>query len=89
MVRCGDDSSPGVGRGGGSIFPCPATGFSFDAVRVILAAVPRLACSIMPWTLAVMADVAAVAADLNGLDGLRGETGRAMKLFTGELGGIG
>lgn len=35
-----------------------------------------------------MADVAAVAADLKGLIGLRGEMGLAMKLFAGELGAI-
>lgn len=66
-----------------------ATGFSFEAVRVILPAVPRFACSIIPCTLAEMADVAAVAADLNGLTGLRGETGLAIRLLAGELGAIG
>jgi hypothetical protein len=36
-----------------------------------------------------MADVAADAADLRGEAGLRGETGRAMRLFAGEIGFIG
>lgn len=90
IVRWGEAGPLSPGRGGGSIFPrVPVVaGFSLDVVLVILAAVPRFACSIMPCTLAEMADVAAVAADLNGLAGLRGETGLAMKLLAGEPGAI-
>ena len=64
-----------------------------EAVRVsfvVVAVPPRLACSIMPWTLAEMADVAAVAADLRGEVGRMGDkfvVGRAIMLLAGEMGG--
>ena len=86
-----------AGRGGGSILfgeetVVVAEGLvvvlSLDAVLVIRAAVPRLACSIIPCTLAEMADVAAVAADLNGEAGFSGEMGRAIMLLAGEIGCI-
>jgi hypothetical protein len=82
-VRAGLDSAVS-GRGGGSILPFVpvAVGFSCDVVRE--AGLLRLACSIMPWAAAVMAEVAAEAADLRGLVGLSGEIGRAMYDLAGE-----
>jgi hypothetical protein len=50
---------------------------------------PRFACSIIPCTLAEMADVADVAADLRGEVGRIGDmavVGRAIMLFAGEVG---
>jgi hypothetical protein len=78
-VRAGLDGAV-WGRGGGSILPLvavvEAASFSRDVVRE--AGLLRLACSIMPWAAAVIAEVAADAADLRGLVGLSGEMGRAM-----------
>jgi hypothetical protein len=94
-ARCGDAGALGFGLGGGSIWPFAAAAvsfFSFDAVRVSFAAVavpPRLACSIMPCTLAEIADDAAVAADFRGEFARTGDiavVGRAIMLFAGELG---
>lgn len=85
LVLCALADLAVAGRGGGSIFPAAvfvaAACFSCDAVRVSFEAValpPRFACSIMPWKLAEMADVAADAALLRGDAGFKGETGRAM-----------
>lgn len=88
LVLCALADLAVAGRGGGSIFPAlaivedtTAAAFSWDAVRVNFAPVAfplRLACSIMPWKEAVIADVAAEAAVFNGDAGFRGETGRAM-----------
>lgn len=86
MARWGDEWA--AGRGGGSIWPRVVAGFSFDAVRVSFAVVLRFACSIMPCIEAEMAEVAAVAAVLNGDAGLRGDVGRAIMLFVGEEGAI-
>ena len=101
MARCGEGGCCvlGAGRGGGSILrgdeevatvvvEALVVVLSLEAVRPILPAVPRFACSIMPCTLAEIADVAAVAADLKGEAGLRGETGRAMKLLAGDPGAM-
>jgi hypothetical protein len=89
-VRCGLEGALGAGRGGGSI--CPRVDvvvvFSFEAVRLSLDAAPRFACSSMPCIDAEMADVAAVAAVLSGEAGLRGDVGRAIMLFAGEVGAI-
>jgi hypothetical protein len=96
-ARCGDAGALGFGLGGGSIWPFEAVAaavsfFSFDAVLVSFAAVavpPRRACSIMPCTLAEIADDAAVAADFKGEFARTGDiavVGRAIMLFAGELG---
>lgn len=89
-VRAGEGGALWFGLGGGSICPAlRAAAFSLLALRVNLAAVPRLACSINPCTLAEMADDAVVAAVLRGEDGFSGEravVGRAIMLFAGEAG---
>lgn len=101
MVRCGEGGSCCVlvaGRGGGSILrgdealtvvlEALALTLSLETVRAILPVVPRFACSIIPCTLAEIAEVAAVAADLKGEAGLSGEMGRAMKLLVGDAGAM-
>lgn len=88
-ARSGDDGTGGLG--GGSIWPLVVVvvAFSLDAVRVnfAVAAVPRFACSSIPCTEAEIAEVAAVAADLNGEVGFIGDmAGRAIMLLAGEVG---
>lgn len=89
VVRWGESGAAETGRGGGSIWPLVlvvVVDFSLDAVRFSLAAVLRLACSIMPCIEAEMAEVAADAADFKGDAGLSGEVGRAIMLLAGDNG---